>query len=134
MDTARAMSDEDVAVVSAAYAAFRAGDTARALRYFDEQAVIDATARVDGGIGRGPQGFREVIGPWVNAFDDWREEVEEMRDLGDGVCVIATQHGRAKDTGIDIHTRYAIVYDVRDGAITSMKLYRGLDEALRDRG
>jgi ketosteroid isomerase-like protein len=125
------MSQEDVELIRDMYAAFAAGDAERALAYFDEEAVIDATARIDGGIGRGREGFVEVIGPWVAAFDDWHEEVEEVHDLGDRVCVVATQHGRAKDTGIEMQARYAILYGVRDGAITLMRLYRNPEEALR---
>ena len=132
MDTARAMSQQNVELIKEMYAAFQAGDFDRALGSLDSRVVIDATARVDGGIGHGPEGFVEVIGPWLAAFDDWHEEVEEVRDLGDRVCVVAVQRGRAKDTGIEIHTRYAVVYEVDDGAVTSMRLYHDLDSALDD--
>ena len=123
------MSSADVDLVKAMYATFR-NDPERALRYFDDEAVIDATARVDGGVGQGPAGFIEVIGPWLAAFDDWTEEVEEYRDLGDSVCVVATQSGRVKDTGMEIRARYAVVYEVGNGAVTRMTLYNDPEEAL----
>jgi ketosteroid isomerase-like protein len=130
MDTERAMSQADADLVRELYAAFEGGDVERALAYFADDAVIDATARIDGGIGHGPGGFVELVLPWVAAFDDWHEQVEEVRDLGDRVCVVAVQSGKAKDTGIEMHTRYAIVYEVDGRAISSMRLYRDPDAAL----
>jgi ketosteroid isomerase-like protein len=124
------MASEDVQVVTAIYGAFQAGSVEDALSRFARDAVIDATARIDGEVAHGPEGFRRVIGEWVAAFDDWHEEIEEIRDCGAGVCVIATQHGKAKDTGIDTRSRYAVVYEVADGAITRMTLFRDPETAL----
>jgi len=133
MDTARAMSQQNVELIKEMYAAFQAGDFDRALGSLDSRVVIDATARVDGGIGHGPEGFVEVIGPWLAAFDNWSEEVEEYRDLGDAVCVVATQSRRVKDTGMEIRAR-AVIYEVAGGAVTRMTLYNDPEEALSARG
>jgi ketosteroid isomerase-like protein len=124
------MASEDVEAVTAIYEAFQAGNLDDALSRFAPDAVIDATARIDGEVTHGPEGFRRVIGEWVAAFDDWHEEIEEIRDCGGGVCVIATQHGRARDTGIDARSRYAIVYEVVDEVITRMTLFRDPETAL----
>ena len=55
--------------------------------------------RVDAGIGHGREELYPIVGRWLGAFDEWREEIEEMRDLGSQVCVVSTQHGRGRGTG-----------------------------------
>ena len=128
------MSLENVDLIKEMYMAFHGGDAGRALSYFDEDVVVDATVRVDGGIGHGREELSRIIGQWVAMFDGWHEEIEEMRDLGDRVCVVARQGGRARDSGIETQARYAIVYEVHGTAITRMTLYRQPADALRAAG
>ena len=128
------MSQQGVELVREMYAAFHGGDAGRALSFFDEDVVVDATARIDGGTGRGREELASVIGRWLAAFEGWHEEIEEIHDLGDRVCVVAVQSGRGKDTGIDTRTRYAVLYEVRGDAITRMTLYRNPERALEAAG
>ena len=51
-------------------------------------------------------------------------------DLGSQVCVVSTQHGRGKGSGIETQYRYAVLYEVRGQQITRMTLYPGRAEAL----
>ena len=53
------MSLENVDLIKEMYVAFHGGDAGRALSYFDEDVVVDATVRVDGGIGHGRE---ELLG------------------------------------------------------------------------
>ena len=129
-----AMSQENVDLVREMYVAFHGGDAARALSFFDESVAVDASARVDGGMGRGRDALSRVIGQWLAGFDEWSEEIEELHDAGDQVCVVALQRGRGRDSGIGTQTRYAILYEVRGGAITRMTLYSQPAEALRAAG
>lgn len=59
----------------------------------------------------------------IRAFDDWSEEIHEISDLGSQVCVVATQRGRAKGSGIEVESRYALPYQVEGGQITRMALF-----------
>jgi ketosteroid isomerase-like protein len=124
------MSQENVEVVRRMYEAFHSGDAEGALAHFDPEVVVDATMRVDAGIGHGREELYAIIGRWLGAFDEWREEIEEMRDLGSQVCVVSTQHGRGKGSGIETETRYAVLYEVDGSQITRMTLYPGPAEAL----
>ena len=124
------MSQENVEVVRRIYQAFHSGDFERALAHFDPDVVVDATMRVDAGIGHGREELYAIVGRWVGAFDEFREEIEEMRDLGSQVCVVSTQHGRGRGTGIETETRYAVLYEVRESQITRMTMYPGPADAL----
>jgi ketosteroid isomerase-like protein len=115
------MASRNVEIVRRMYAAFARGDAATALELFDPDVDVDATLRPDGARGRGREALATIIGGWIASFDDWREEVEEMRDLGDRVYVVATQRGRGKATGIEVEARYGVAYELVDGRIVSMR-------------
>src|ERR671910_1376065 len=124
------MSQGNVKIVRRMYEAFHSGDAEGALAHFDPEVVVDATMRVDAGIGHGREELSAIISRWLAAFDEWREEIEEMRDLGSQVCVVLTQYGRGKGSGIETETRYAVLYEVRGNQITRMTLYPGPVAAL----
>jgi ketosteroid isomerase-like protein len=124
------MSEENVEVVRRMYEAFHRGDFDGALAYFDPQAEVDASVRVDEGIGHGRDAVATMVARWVGAWDDWREEIEEMHDLGTSVVVVSMQRGRAKGSGIEVKTRYAVRYEIRGDRITRMVLHSEPAEAL----
>ena len=121
---------QNVEVVRRMYDARDGGDAECFLGCFHPELVLDARPRMDSSIVHGREEAGRVIGEWVEAFDDWREEIHEIRDLGSEVYVVATQRGRAKETGIEIDARYALLYQVADGQITRITLFSGEDEAL----
>ena len=123
------MSHGSVDTVRQMYAAFHGGDAAGALDHFAPDVVLDATRRLDGGIARGRDELASTIGHWLAAFDDWHEHIEEIQEVGGRVLVVLTQHGRGKGSGIEIHTRYATLFETRDGTIARMTLYVDVEEA-----
>ncbi|MDX6698109.1 MAG: uncharacterized protein QOE65_1506 [Solirubrobacteraceae bacterium] len=128
------MSRENVEVVRRMYEAFHGGDAQGALAFFDADVVADASRRIDGATGRGPQELATIIAQWVQTFEEWREEIEEMRDHSDRVLVVATQAGRGKASGVEVETRYTVVYEVRGDKITRMTLYGEPAEAVEAEG
>ena len=125
------MSRENVEVVRRVYEAFGRGDAEAALSYFDPEVVMDASHRVDGRIGHGHQELTAILTEWLGTWDEWREEVEETRDLGDRVLVISTQRGIGKGSGIEWENRFAMLYEVQSGKITRWTIYDDLREALQ---
>jgi ketosteroid isomerase-like protein len=128
------MSEANAEVVRRMYAAFHGGDAEGALALFSPDVVVDATIRVDGGIGHGREELNAIIAHWVGAFEEWNEEIHELRELGDRVYVELTQRGRSAGTGIEVESRYAIVYEVRGDLIVHMKMYGDVAEALAAAG
>jgi len=106
------MSRENVELVRRMYEAFHAGDAEGALAYFDPEVEVDASVRVDEGIGHGRDAVNAMVPRWLAAWDEWREEIEELRDLGNQVVVVSKQRGRAKGSGIEVETRYAVLYEI----------------------
>jgi ketosteroid isomerase-like protein len=121
---------ENAEVVHRMYMARDAGDAKGALACFHPEVVLDARVRMDSGIVHGREELGRIIAEWVGAFDEWREEIHEISDLGSQVYVVATQRGRAKGSGIKVESRYALLYEVEGGQITRMAMFAGEAEAL----
>jgi ketosteroid isomerase-like protein len=129
------MSQRDVEIVRRMYDAFHAGDANGALSYFDAGVLVDATsARPDLGVGKGREYLSAVVSSWAATWEGWRDEIAEMRDLGNRVLVVSVQRGRGKGSGVEVEARYAMLYDVADGAIVSVRMYGTVPEALEAAG
>jgi ketosteroid isomerase-like protein len=128
------MSEENVEIVRQMLEAFHSGDTKDALSFFDPAVVVDVSRRVDGGIGHGREELNAIITRWVGTFDEWREEIEEIRDLGSQVYVASMQRGRGKGSGVEVENRYAVLYEIDGGKITRFTAYYTTTEALEAAG
>ena len=92
--------------------------------------MIDATHRVDGVVGHGHEELVTILAEWIGTWDEWREEIEEVRDVGDLVLVISTQRGRGKGSGVEWEGRFGMVYEVRGGKITHWTVFDDPRKAL----
>jgi ketosteroid isomerase-like protein len=130
------MSEENMEVVRRMYNAFHGGDIEGALNHFDPNVLVDASrARPDDvAVGTGHEHLIQIVTSWVTAWDEWREEIEEMRDLGSRVLVLTLQRGRGKGSGVEVEARWAVLYELDRGVITSMRIYPQSEEALKATG
>ena len=95
-----------------------------------------------GGLGEERSIGREDMGKaWaalLSAWEDLKADAEEFRELDDGrVLVLLRNSGRGKGSGIEldeISNRNANVFTIRDGKVTSLRLYWDRDRALADLG
>jgi ketosteroid isomerase-like protein len=105
------MSQENVEVVQRMYDAFHSGDADGALAHFDPNVVVDASrARPDGGRGRGREQLNAIVTAWMGTWDEWREEIAEMRDLGAGSSSSPCSMGGAREAGLKLRppTRFCM--------------------------
>ena len=128
------MSQENVEIVRGMYEAFGRGDADAALAYFDPGVVVDASHRVDGRVGHGHEELVAILGEWMGTWDEWREEVEEIRDAGDQVLVTSTQRGRGKGSGAEWANRFGMLYKIQGGKISRWTIYDDPDAALEAAG
>ena len=78
----------------------------------------------------GIEGARQFMADWLEAWDDWELELEELRDAGESVVAIVRQRGRSKATGLPVDMHFGQVWEVRDGKNLRMRMYASPDEAL----
>jgi ketosteroid isomerase-like protein len=128
------MSQRSVEIVREMYAAYLAGDVDRALAHFHPDVAADFSVRGDTGPTRGRDALSETVMTWLGTWDDYSEQIEEIRDLGDTVCVTARQRGRGKGSGVEIENRWGQLYTVEDGLITSLTMYESPARALEAAG
>ena len=129
------MSEDPVAVVRGSMEAFLGASPESALELNSPDVVLDVTIRPDGRVWHGREGVRQAMTEWTGAWEDWRVDVHEYIDAGDGrVIFVWTESGRGKGSGVDMHQEGATISTVRDGQIVSSVLYLDREKAFADAG
>ena len=73
------------------------------------------------------RGFYEE---WAVTFPDWKQEAQEIRDLGNGVAfAVIAQTGHPADSTGWVQQRYAAVATWADGLVERQRNYFDIDEA-----
>lgn len=120
------MSEQDVAILRTAYAAFNRGNVAAVLEAFDEQ--IEWT---EPGGGKAPRGTfhgpasvaSDVFATIPEQFDEFQARPERFIDAGDGrVVVTGSFRGRTRD-GQALDAPFAHVWQMRDDKATRFEHY-----------
>ena len=125
---------EDVDVVLEQFVAVNERDFERAMSMYaeDVELVVDPSAFLQGGTFRGREAVGEWFGDWFRTFEHgYHFDIEEARDLGDAVLLVASHHGRGRTSGVEVHGQTAYLYRVRDGKIVRAGLYPSRDEAIK---
>ena len=130
------MSQENVEIVRRGYELFAAGDLESVAELFAEDAEVPDA----GGLGLegtatgaryGPEGFLRAVEDTVEAFEDYRNEIEEFIDAGDAVVVRLRIAGRGRASGADMEMRVVHLWIVRDGKVIRGEVHRSTEEALK---
>jgi ketosteroid isomerase-like protein len=141
----RAMSQENVELVRGLLpspdtdlvALFREEATATALAeavaplfHEDFEAVVQDWAPGQGVRYAGLQGLRAAWLDWLDPWESYRTEVENLIDAGDDVVALVRDHGRRAGMAVEVGLVGASVWTVRDGKIAKAIFYPNRSEAL----
>ena len=123
-------------VVRDQYAAVNERDWGRAMDAYAEDAVlVVADSFIDPGTFEGREAVGKWFGAWFSTFEPGYEfKLEELRMIGDRVFLDASHHGRGKGSGAEVSGRMGYLYDVRDGKVARVELFRSPEEALAAAG
>jgi ketosteroid isomerase-like protein len=84
---------------------------------------------------KGAAGMEESAFRMLEAWEDLRFEAEEYREIDDErVLVIDHRTGRGKGSGVEVTTKGATLFQVRDGKTRRLVSYWNRDRALADLG
>lgn len=75
-------------------------------------------------------GLDEFIKDWLEAWDDFEFEIEELRAVDDKVVAVARQRGRSKATGVPVDMDLSHVVTFRDGKQWRVEMYASQEEGL----
>jgi ketosteroid isomerase-like protein len=127
------VSAENVEVVRRVYEAINVGDWEAALRDTDPQFQVTYQ--------RGPlagthqrDGARAVTEDYVEAFDDFVIEPEDLIEAGDHVVAMVVRRGKPKGGNVDMVVRNGHLWTLWDGKLLSMRSFPDPDEALEAAG
>ena len=112
-----------------AYQAIGRGDVDAVMSFFAADAVYDLT---DAGLEtfEGEQAIRRFIEDWHRSWEDYRYEVQELRDLGHGVVLsVLREGGRLVGGGGRVEQHVAHLTRWANGKIGWLKHYTDPDEA-----
>lgn len=113
----------------AVYAALNSRDFEAVVGMFGPPSVWDVS-RWGLGAKAGPEAIRQFLEDWFGSLDEYRVEVQEIHDLGEGVvwAVVLQTARRAGSRGL-LQMRSAPVFLWVEGKISQVTLYRDIDEA-----
>jgi ketosteroid isomerase-like protein len=133
-DTARAMSQENVEIVRAAYDAYNRGDVEAALKDAAPDFELDwsRAAGPQRGIYKLDQ-VRPFFNDFLETFTSTRLEADNFIEADEHVVVPQTGYLQGRG-GIEVTARVTLVWTIRDGSIARVCLYQGLPEALEAAG
>jgi ketosteroid isomerase-like protein len=125
-------------LVRSIYASWERGDWSSA-GWAHSQIEFDIADGPEPGIRIGIAAMAESWQEWLSAWEDYRIEAEEYREL-DQECVLVLNRygGRGRTSGLEIGeaggTRAATIFYVRDGKVIRLVGYNNRDRALVDLG
>jgi ketosteroid isomerase-like protein len=131
------MSQANLDVVRDQFKAVNEGDFPRAMDHYadDVVLVVDAHAFLESGTWTGREAVGRWFGNWFRTFEPgYHFDIEEMRDLGETVLLVASHHGYGRSSGARVEGRTGYVYTLRDGKVARAELYPGRAEALAAAG
>jgi uncharacterized protein len=120
-----------VEILNGAYEALNRGDAAAALDVLaPEVEWHESGALPEHDVYRGREEvgrlLREFLAPW----DDFRQEVEEVRAAGDRVALFLHLIAEGRTSGARVDARYAHVWTMRQGKAVRVDAYYDREEAL----
>jgi ketosteroid isomerase-like protein len=124
------MSQENVELIRVGLDAYNRGDWEAALKYAAPDFVLDMSRSIGpvGGIYTVDQ-MRQLWGDFDSTFESHRVEAHEFIEADEHVVVPITVHATGRD-GIEATANTALVYTLRDGAVTRMAMYQTREDAL----
>jgi ketosteroid isomerase-like protein len=121
-----------VELAQAGFDAFNRGDVAGVLALLDPEVEVHSVAEVgEEGTYYGHQGYIEWTGIWLDAWSEFRVELQEIEEVDDeNVLVHSRQWGRGKGSGVEVEQNGIYLFTVKDGLATRLHLYPDREAAL----
>jgi ketosteroid isomerase-like protein len=75
------------------------------------------------------EGLGRALAIWLDAWEDYRVEPNELIDLGDRIVVLSRQTGRGWESGAEVEMPHAVVITFAHGWAVKLQFYWDWDEA-----
>jgi ketosteroid isomerase-like protein len=123
------MSQENIQLIRAGFAAFERGDVSQMLDLMADELVV-YRADPDGATFHGKEGYFEATAEWTEGFSDWSVVPEEFIDAGDFVVAHVRQTAHLEASGMSVESPFWFVFEVSGAKVTKLSFYARRSEAL----
>jgi uncharacterized protein len=126
------VSETDAQTLRRSYEALNRGDAKAALEALDVDAVWRESAELPGGTElRGREDVLSFLEDFLAQWREFRQEIEDTVVAGDRVAVLIHLTAVGRASGIEVDTRYAHVWTMRERKGVEVNAYRDPEIALR---
>jgi uncharacterized protein len=84
----------------------------------------------EAGVHRGRDTFETFLRSWLDSFDDFRIEPEQIVEDDDRLIALVHQSGTGRTSGVEVEARIAHVWTVADGRAVRWQSYPSREAAL----
>jgi ketosteroid isomerase-like protein len=127
------MAGANVEALRAGYEALNRGDLSVVLELLDPDIEWhEPDFSPDAGTHRGRDSFERFLRGWLESFQGFRVEPEQVVDRGDELVAVVRQTGTGRSSGLQVEARLAHVWTVADGRAVRWEAVPDPEAALRD--
>jgi uncharacterized protein len=125
------MAEANVEALQRGYDALNRGDLSLVLELLDADLEWHEPGdSPEAGTHHGRDSFERFFRSWIDSFDEFRVEPEQVVERGNDLVAVVRQSGRGRASGVEIEIRLAHVWTVEDGRAVRWDAVADPDEAL----
>jgi uncharacterized protein len=125
------MAEANVEALQRGYDALNRGDLSLVLELLDADLEWHEPGdSPEAGTHHGRDSFERFFRSWIDSFDEFRVEPEQVVERGNDLVAVVRQSGRGRASGVEIEIRLAHVWTVEDGRAVRWEAVADPDEAL----
>ena len=129
------MSEENVEIVRGIHDEWSRGNLRAGADLYDPHVVfIPRRDLPDPGRHLGPDGIRQWMRRWLEAWTDFSLTAEELIAVGESVIVRVRQRGTGKTSGAPVELTFFQVWTFRGRSVIRIEQFEAKDEALEAAG
>ena len=125
-------ADENVALAQAWLEAWGRGDTDAVRDVLHPEVEIHSPPEVgNAGTYRGLDGYREWEGLWMEAWENFDNEILNAEPVGrQHVVLDAHQHATGRGSGVEVDRKVSMLLEIRDARMLRFHIYPTHEQAL----
>jgi ketosteroid isomerase-like protein len=122
----------NVELARAGFEAFNRGDVDFISQFLHPEIEVHNAEEVgQAGTYHGRDGYGEWIRDWMDAWEEFRIEIEEVEEVDDqNVLVHCDQHARGQGSGVEVTRRVVFLLTLQDGLAKRLHIYGDRESAL----
>jgi ketosteroid isomerase-like protein len=132
------MPRTNVEIIRRVYEAAARRDTEAVLALYDPDVEWDSSrmgiGRLAQGVYHGHHGLRSYFRDWSEAWESYEDYLEEVVDAGEYVISVVTVRTRGRASGVELQSKRAAVWTIREGKIVRVVWFPTREEALEYAG